>query len=118
MSLRFDHVGLLTDTREKNQEIAHFFTAVLGLEITGNAAEGYAEVKAGATTIALHTGAMTDFTPHGGTLLHFTSDDVHADVEKIRGRGGDIALEPTTTDWGTSAYVRGPYGILVELYTS
>jgi len=29
---------------------------------------------------------------------------------------GTIALEPTDTDWGTSAYVRGPHGILVEIY--
>ncbi|MEV0792477.1 VOC family protein [Kribbella sp. NPDC050459] len=116
MTLRFDHVGLLTDSRDKNQEIAEFFSAVLGLEISGDAAEGYAEVKAGATTIALHMGAMTDFAPHGGTLLHFTSDDVRADVEEIRRRGGTIALEPVETDWGTSAYVRGPHGILVEVY--
>jgi predicted enzyme related to lactoylglutathione lyase len=91
---------------------------VLGLEISGNAAEGYAEVKAGAMTIALHTGAMVDdFGSHGGTLLQFSSDDVRADIEDIRRRGGNVVLEPTDTDWGTtSAYVAGPHGVLVELY--
>lgn len=119
MNLRFDHLGLLSDTAEKNQEIADFFGGVLGLEISGNAGEGYAEVKAGAITIALHTGAMVDgFGPHGGTLLHFSSDDVRTDVEEIRRRGGTIVLEPTETDWATtSAYVAGPHGVLVELYT-
>ncbi|WP_433168426.1 VOC family protein [Kribbella sp. CA-247076] len=118
MNLRFDHLGLLSDTTAKNQEIAAFFGDVLGLEISGNAAEGYAEVKAGAMTIALHTGAMVDdYGAHGGTLLQFSSDNVRADVEEIRGRGGRIVLEPTETDWGTtSAYVAGPHGILVELY--
>jgi predicted enzyme related to lactoylglutathione lyase len=118
MNLRFDHLGLLTDTREKNQHLADFFAGVLGLEVSGNAGEGYAEVKAGAMTIALHTGAMIDdFGPHGGTLLQFSSDDVRADVEEIRRRGGKIVLEPTETDWGTtSAYVAGPHGVLVELY--
>jgi predicted enzyme related to lactoylglutathione lyase len=118
MNLSFDHLGLLSDTNEKNQDLADFFSGVLGLEVSGNAGEGYAEVKAGAMTIALHTGAMVDgFGPHGGTLLQFSSDDVRADIEEIRGRGGKIALEPTDTDWGTtSAYVAGPHGVLVELY--
>ncbi|GAA1553840.1 hypothetical protein GCM10009804_08440 [Kribbella hippodromi] len=48
MNLRFDHLGLLTDTREKNQDLADFFSGVLGLEVSGAASEGYAEVKAGA----------------------------------------------------------------------
>ena len=118
MNLRFDHLGLLTDTREKNQDLADFFAGILGLEISGTASEGYAEVKAGAMTIALHTGAMVDgFGPLGGTLLQFSSDDVRADIEEIRRRGGNIVLEPTETDWGTtSAYVAGPHGVLVELY--
>jgi len=118
MNLRFDHLGLLSDTTAKNQEIAEFFSRVLGLEVSGEAGEGYAEVKAGAMTIALHTGAMVDdFGAHGGTLLQFSSDDVRSDVEEIRRRGGRIVLEPTETDWGTtSAYVAGPHGVLVELY--
>ena len=118
MNLRFDHLGLLSDTAEKNQEIAEFFSGVLGLEISGNPAEGYAEVKAGGMTIALHTGAMVDdFGAHGGTLLQFSSDDVRADIEEIRRRGGKVVLEPTETDWGTtSAYVAGPHGVLVEVY--
>jgi predicted enzyme related to lactoylglutathione lyase len=118
MNLSFDHLGLLSDTAEKNQGLADFFAGVLGLEIDGDASQGYAEVKAGAITIALHTGAMIDdFGAHGGTLLQFRSDDVRADVEEIRGRGGKIALEAVDTDWGTtSAYVAGPHGVLVELY--
>ncbi|TCC49962.1 hypothetical protein E0H75_16815 [Kribbella capetownensis] len=118
MNLSFDHLGLLSDTKAKNQDLADFFSGVLGLEISGNAGDGYAEVKAGAITIALHTGAMVDgFGAHGGTLLQFRSDDVRADIEEIRGRGGNVALEPVDTDWGTtSAYVAGPHGVLVELY--
>ncbi|HEY0471798.1 MAG TPA: VOC family protein [Kribbella sp.] len=118
MNLRFDHLGLLSDTAEKNQELADFFAGVLGLEVSGNASEGYAEVKAGPITIALHRGSMIDqVTPHGGTLLQFSSDDVRADIDEIRARGGNIALEPTDTDWGTtSAYVAGPHNVLVELY--
>ncbi|HEY0618746.1 MAG TPA: VOC family protein [Kribbella sp.] len=63
-------------------------------------------------------GSMVDeVTPHGGTLLQFSSDDVRADIEEIRSRGGNIVLEPTDTDWGTlSACVAGPHNVLVELY--
>ncbi|HEU4948990.1 MAG TPA: VOC family protein [Kribbella sp.] len=118
MSIRFDHLGLISDTAEQNSELARFFADVLGLEVTGDAAEGYAEVKAGAVTIALHRGNLIDHvSPHGGTLLQFSSDDVRADVEAIRSRGGVISLEPMDTDWGTTtAYVSGPNGVLVELY--
>lgn len=119
MTLRFDHVGLLSDTTEKNQELANFFGDVLGLEVSGDASDGYAEVKAGPVVIALHRGTMIEpVTPHGGTLLQFASDDVRADVEAIRGRGGKIVLEPVDTDWGgTSAYAAGPHGVLVELFS-
>jgi predicted enzyme related to lactoylglutathione lyase len=118
MSIRFDHLGLITATAEENSELARFFADVLGLEVTGDASEGYAEVKAGAITIALHRGNLINqVSPHGGTLLQFSSDDVRADVEAIRSRGGEVALEPIDTDWGTTtAYISGPNGVLVELY--
>jgi catechol 2,3-dioxygenase-like lactoylglutathione lyase family enzyme len=118
MTIRFDHLGLITSTAEENAELGRFFADVLGLEVTGDAADGYAEVKAGTMTISLHRGNLIeDVTPHGGTLLQFSSDDVRGDVEAIRSRGGVITLEPTDTDWGTTtAYVSGPSGVLVEVY--
>ncbi len=68
-------------------------------------------------TVALHRGAMVDFAPVGGVLLQLVCEDVDAEVDAIRRRGGDIAVEPSDTDWGTRhAYVRGPQGLLVELY--
>ena len=116
MSLRFDHLGIVSATDEQNTEIAAFFRDVLGLDVDGDA--GYAEVKTGDTVIALHRGVPTgEIAPHGGMLLQFGSDDVRADVEAIRSRGGRIAIEPFQTDWGTtSAYVAGPHNLLVELF--
>lgn len=118
MTIRFDHLGLISATAEQNQDLADFFADVLGLDVSGTARDGYAEVKAGAMTIALHHGAMVDHVaPLGGTLLQFSSADVPADVEAIRARGGAVVLEPTRTDWGTvSAYVAGPHNLLVEIY--
>ncbi|MBC7679251.1 MAG: hypothetical protein H7233_09705 [Pseudorhodobacter sp.] len=88
------------------------------MSVRGDPLQGFAEVDAGATTIALHRGLMVDdlLTAHGGTLLQIAVDDAPSTVEQVRARGGDVALEPIRTDWGTtSAYVRGPHGVLVEL---
>jgi predicted enzyme related to lactoylglutathione lyase len=117
MALHLNHLSLLTDTNEKNQEIADFFANVLGLPVRGNAGEGYAEVDAGDLVVSLHRGALIDdYGSLGGTLLQFESEDVAADIEQIRARGGKVALEPMETDWGsTSAYVAGPHGVLVEV---
>ena len=118
MNLRFDHLGLVTETNEQNQEIAEFFAKILGLEVSGDASQGYAEVNTGGMTIALHRSSLIDeVTPHGGTVLQFSSDDVRADIEEIRSRGGNVVKEPAEMDWGaTSACVAGPHGVLVELY--
>ena len=87
------------------------------MPVDGDAAAGYAEVKVGEVTVALHRGAMVDFAPIGGVLLQLACDDVDGEVEAIRHRGGDIAVEPSDTDWGSRhAYVRGPQGLLVEFY--
>jgi len=118
MAIRFAHVGILSRTDEENAERARFFADILGLEVDGNAANGYAEVRLGGARIALHRGAMTEFAPHGGTLLQLLCDDVDAEVAAIRSRGGDVPVGPADTDWGSRhAYVRGPGGILVEIAT-
>ena len=117
MTLTVGYVGLLSHTDEENAALASFFADALGLAVDGDAHSGYAEVKIGDVTIALHRGAMVEFTPLGGVLLQLACEDVDAEVEAVRQRGGEIALEPSDTDWGTRhAYVRGPQGLLVELY--
>jgi catechol 2,3-dioxygenase-like lactoylglutathione lyase family enzyme len=117
MTLGLGYVGLLSRTDEENVALAAFFADILEVPVEGDAAAGYAEVTLGEATIALHRGAMVDFGPVGGVLLQLSCDDVDAEVERVRRRGGDIAIEPSDTDWGTRhAYVRGPQGLLVELY--
>ncbi len=117
MSLTLDHLALVTATREANAEVAEFFRDVLGMPVHGDAIDGYAEVDAGVITVSLHTGAMADLGPIGGTLLQLRCPDVRREAEAIRGRGGQILLEPVQTDWGTlTAYVAGPHGVVVELY--
>ena len=119
MPITLDHLGIITATNGENAEVAAFFADILGLPVEGDAADGYAEVKTGGPTISLHRGALTDdVRPHGGTLLQFRCDDVRAFAAEVVARGGTLAVEPTETDWGTvSAYVAGPHGVLVELYS-
>lgn len=113
----FDHLGLLFPTTEATVAAARFFADVLDLPVTGDPADGYAEVAAGAMTIALHRGSMVPLTAHGGTLLQLSSDDVDAETDRIAGRGGVVAAGPLDTDWGTrSSWISGPENVLVELY--
>ncbi len=118
MAIVLDQLGIISATNEQNAEVAMFFADVLGLEVTGDAAEGYAEVVTGGPTISLRKGALVDdVRPHGGTVLQFRCDDVRAFVDEVRERGGIITVGPQETDWGTvSAYVAGPHGVLVEIY--
>lgn len=117
MSLSLGYVGLLSRTDDDNAALAAFFANILGVPVSGDAGGGYAEAALGDVTVALHRGAMVDFAPLGGVLLQLSCDDVDAEVAQVRDRGGDIAVEPSETDWGTRhAYVRGPQGLLVELY--
>lgn len=116
MAIELDHIGIVTADGEEVAQVAAFFRDVLGCEIDGDPDGGYAEVKIGASTVALHGGARTDVGRHGGTLLQLTADDVDSQVAAIRARGGEIAAEPEDLPWGRSAYVAGPHGVMVEIY--
>lgn len=118
MTIRFDHLGILSSSPEQNVEIATFFSDVLGFAVEGDPAGGYAEVRLGDTLIALHVGSRQEGGPtaHGGTLLQMTSDDVDSDLTTISERGGTISVPAEDMPWGRSAYVQGPQGVLVELY--
>jgi len=116
VAIELDHIGVVTANGGEVADVAAFFRDVLGCDIDGDPAGGYAEVKIGSATVALHGGARTHVGRHGGTLLQFTTDDVDSEVVAIRGRGGDIAAEPDDLPWGRSAYVAGPHGVMIEIY--
>jgi uncharacterized glyoxalase superfamily protein PhnB len=51
--------------------------------------------------------------PAGGRLVYVAIDDVDALYERVRQKGGDIALEITDTDYGSRDFtVRDPEGNL------
>jgi len=48
--------------------------------------------------------------------VHFKSDDLDADFEKVRDAGAEIIQEPTEQPWGTRDFaVRDPSGNLVRI---
>lgn len=116
MAVQLDHAGIVSAGAAENQELAAFFSDVLGCRVDGDPIEGYAEVRIGDGVVALHAGARADVGRHGGTLLQLTCEDTDAEVAAIRSRGGVIAAEPDDLPWGRSAYVAGPHGVMVEIY--
>jgi predicted enzyme related to lactoylglutathione lyase len=114
--VQFDSVGIVSSSPEDNLKIAEFFRDILHCAIEGNPLEGYAEAMIGRATVELHVGARADVGPHGGTVLHLTTDEVDAEVAAIRSRGGVIAAQAEDMPWGRSAYVAGPGGVMVEIY--
>lgn len=116
MAVQLDHVGIVSADVADSQDVAAFFRDILGCQVEGDPLEGYAEVRMGTAVIALHCGARAALGPHGGTLLHVTTEDVDAEVAAVRARGGVIAAEPDDLPWGRSAYVAGPNDVMVEIY--
>jgi predicted enzyme related to lactoylglutathione lyase len=116
MTIRYDHVGIVSRTARQNADIADFFATVLGVPVDGDAAGGYAEAHVGDGVVALHVGGRGDLGTHGGTLIHLTSDDVDSDLAAAAARGGVIIADVEDLPWGRSAYVGGPHGVVVEIY--
>jgi predicted enzyme related to lactoylglutathione lyase len=116
MALQFDSVGIVSTSPEDSLKVAAFFRDILHCPIEGDPLEGYAEAIVGTARVELHVGARADVGPHGGTVLHLTTDDVDAEVAAIRDRGAVIAAEPDDMPWGRSAYVAGPNRVMIEIY--
>jgi len=116
VAVQLDHPGIVTADPADSRDVAVFFRDILGCQVEGDPLEGYAEVRIGVAVVALHCGARAALGPHGGTLLHVTTEDFDAEVAAIRARGGIIAAEPDDLPWGRSAYVAGPHDVMVEIY--
>ena len=95
-----------------------FFRDVLGVEVAEEF-DRFARLDLGAVQLMLSPDAMVPVERAEGLILHFRVEDVAATVRRVETRGAEVVLEPTRTDWGTEmAMVRGPEGLLVELYRS
>ena len=111
--MKFDNLDLIV---RDVPAAAAFFRDVLGLTPRVNE-ERFAELDSGAVTIMLSPEALVPTKPAAGLILHFQVEDVAAALDRARGRGVRVLLEPTRTPWGTeSAMIAGPEEIVIDLY--
>ena len=95
-------------------EAIRWYTEVLGLELRMDGSMGgdYRFITVGVqgqddVSIVLHKGEP----PAGGQRgLLFHTDDCRGDVERLRGAGVTVTLEPEDQPWGVQAVVQDPFG--------
>jgi uncharacterized glyoxalase superfamily protein PhnB len=91
---------------------------------------GYGELETGGTALAFaaHEVAkgnlpggyesLTDLPRPAGIELGFTTDNVELAIENAMRNGATLIAAPKVKPWGqTVAYVRCPFGVLIELCT-
>lgn len=90
---------------------------------------GYGELETGATTLAFASAALAEANgtpvdlpdpakPAPGIEIAFATDDVAAAWERALAAGAVAVAEPAHKPWGqVVAYVRDPFGVLVEICT-
>ena len=106
-------ISLITRTNEEVDQAAELLRAV-GLTVEGE--DGFVAVQGPALNLTIMRGAMIEVPPQGGVLLQLRVPDVDAASEAARRAGGEIALGPSRTEWGSySAFIRSPIGFAVEL---
>ena len=118
--MRLTHVRLLVDDFPA---CFRFYRDVLGLEATwGTEDEGYADFRAGDSTIALFQrdaqAAVVELRPPGdGASVILAVEDVDAAAERFREH---VVAGPTSRpDWGIRfVLLRDPAGTLLELNQS
>jgi predicted enzyme related to lactoylglutathione lyase len=76
--------------------------------------DGYAEIAAGAVTLALHRSRAGE-EGVGPLHLHFETDDVEAAASAARSAGASAVGEPQVQPWGREVTVVDPGGFSFEL---
>jgi lactoylglutathione lyase len=86
----------------------------------------YAEMDTGNTTLSfahidmlrMNTGLEASKEPQNRFEIAFSTDDVKKAFDQALTAGAREIKQPETKEWGqTVAYVRDPYGIMVEICT-
>ena len=108
-------------------EAASFYERAFGLTLRFAHESGmYAELASGSTTLAfahndmlaMNTGLTAQAGEKNGFEIALTTDDVGAAFSKAVQAGARKVAEPKDKPWGqTVAYVRDPFGTLVEICT-
>ncbi|MBY0121181.1 VOC family protein [Bacillus sp. S/N-304-OC-R1] len=122
MNLKLGYVILYVENIEKTK---HFYKTLLGLELR-NEFGTYIEFNTGNTILSFNTreGAreVTGLPiPDGIKKEHtfelgFVTEEVEVVIERLRGEGVSILVEPIEKPWGQKvAYVEDPDGHYIEI---
>ncbi len=90
-----------------------FYEEGLGLEVKVST-PGWAELKAGETTIALH-GADENGQTATAPILSFHVENVYESIEKLKSLGADLEGRVREPSFGKVAAMRSPDGTLISL---
>src|SRR3954452_24860784 len=102
-----------------------FYTEHFGFKVLTSAAPAFADVSRGNLRLLLsgpNSSAgrpMADGTrpgPGGWNRIHFVTDDLDADVERLRSNGVRFRNEVVTGPGGTQILALDPAGNLIELF--
>jgi predicted enzyme related to lactoylglutathione lyase len=74
-----------------------FYRDTLGLKLRFESPE-WSELETGATTLALHRASEAN--PPGKIKLGFNTDDIHAEHQRLVGRGVRFTMPPTAQKFG------------------
>ncbi|MBT2689184.1 VOC family protein [Bacillus sp. ISL-47] len=122
MRLKMGYVILYTENLDKTK---HFYGELLGLELR-NEFGTYIEYDTGSTVLSFNTREggreVTGLPIPDGVRkeqtfeLGFVTEEVEAVVEKLKGAGVTVLLEPIEKPWGQKvAYVEDPDGHYIEI---
>lgn len=102
-----------------------FYTAQFGFTVRTNAAPAFADVVRGNLRLLLsgpqssagrsmEDGAVPG--PGGWNRIHFVTDDLEADVERLRSAGVAFRNDVVTGPGGSQILAQDPAGNLIELF--
>jgi predicted enzyme related to lactoylglutathione lyase len=107
------------------QAAVDFYSTMFGFEVHMNAAPAFADAQRGNLRLLLSGPKssagrpMSDGEqpgPGGWNRIHFIVDDLDAEVERVRGLGGEFRNEMVEGPGGKQILLVDPAGNLVELF--
>ena len=110
---------------ENVESAIDFYTTHFGFTLLTNAAPAFADVQRGSLRLLLSGPTssagrpMPDGRrpePGGWNRIHFIVDDVHAEVERLRGAGVPFRNDVVTGPGGSQILLEDPSGNPIELF--
>jgi catechol 2,3-dioxygenase-like lactoylglutathione lyase family enzyme len=105
------------------QAAVDFYTGHLGFQLNMSAAPAFADVVRGPLRLLLSGPASSgaratpaDASAPGRNRIHLVVDDLHADIERLRGAGLTFRSDLVSGPGGQQILLADPAGNLIELF--